>query len=172
MTKGITANTPEDAATRFARHEILRGYTLYKAFPYLDVNGSVIYWRIRFDHLTDDKWMRPMHQGQDGLYYLSEPPSFKQGKKPLYGLHLVAINPDATIWIVEGEKCVDALNGFFNSQGVSSQHIAITSGGASSANRADWKPIAGRTCRIWPDNHEDGYAYAQQVAKILSKEVL
>ena len=34
--------------------------------------------------------------------------------------------------------------------------IATTSGGADSADRADWNPLRGRECRLWRDNDEAG----------------
>ena len=75
------------------------------------------------------------------VYELAEP-KFSDGK-PLYGLHRIAGNPDAEVWIVEGEQKADALNKL----GL----VATTSGGATSAEPADWQPLSGRTVRIWPD---------------------
>jgi KaiC/GvpD/RAD55 family RecA-like ATPase len=65
-------------------------------------------------------------------------------------------------FVVEGEKCVHALHevGF----------IATTSpGGAANAKSADWSPLAGKTCYLWPDNDESGKIYMREVAEILEK---
>ena len=45
--------------------------------------------------------------------------------------------------------------------------MAVTSGAATSAHGADWKPLRGRTVRIWPDNDDPGKAYAGEVASTL-----
>lgn len=63
------------------------------------------------------------------------------------------------VWVVEGEPKADALN----KRGL----VATTSGGATSADDADWQSLKGRTARIWPDNDDCGKAYAGKVAKIL-----
>lgn len=47
--------------------------------------------------------------------------------------------------VVEGEKCCHALNDL----GI----VATTSpGGAEGADKADWSPLAGKECILWPDN--------------------
>ncbi|MBK8065266.1 MAG: AAA family ATPase [Betaproteobacteria bacterium] len=79
--------------------------------------------------------------------------------KPLYGLHRIVSNPDAVIWITEGEQKADALNKL--------RLVATTTGGATSAGTADWRPLRGRACTIWPDNDKPGKAYAGEVASIL-----
>lgn len=147
----------QDAVKRFAAEVISKGYELQPVHPYEDSSGTIIYWRIRAKHPeTGEKWIRPMHLNGNG-YELGEP-KFADGK-PLYGLHLIAGNPDADVWITEGEQKADALNKL----GLT----ATTSGGATSASAADWTPLKGRTVRIWPDNDEPGKGYAGEVAKIL-----
>ena len=114
--------------------------------------------RIRFDHPTKRKEYRPIHW--DGTHYVaSEPPAPANGK-PLYRLpELLAADPAALVWIVEGEKCADALAAL----GI----LATTSGACKSASRADFLPLRGRHCLIWRDNDEAGAAYADEVAPIL-----
>ena len=90
-------------------------------------------------------------------YEIGEP-KFPNGK-PLYALHRLTMNPDATVWIVEGEQKADALNSF----GLT----ATTSGGATSTNGTDWEPLRRRSCIIWPDNDDPGKAYAGEVASTL-----
>ena len=119
--------------------------------------ATVAFYRIRAKHPeTGDKWIRPMKLNGEG-YELGEP-KFSDGK-PLYGLPQIIGNPDAVVWIVEGEQKADALNKL----GL----IATTSGGAQSAAATDWGPLRGRTVRIWPDNDDPGKAYADEVARIL-----
>jgi hypothetical protein len=63
------------------------------------------------------------------------------------------------VWIVEGEKCVDALAEI----GV----CACTSGSYTSAGDVDWSTLAGRRVRIWPDNDKSGRIYGEEVRAIL-----
>jgi putative DNA primase/helicase len=62
--------------------------------------------------------------------------------------------------LVEGEWCADAL--------VQRGVLAMTSGSASSAEAADWRPLTGRDIMIWPDNDEAGQSYAAAAAEKLS----
>jgi len=91
-------------------------------------------------------------------YVLGEPPAPPEGK-PLLCLPDIVGSGDA-VWIVEGEKQVAALAEI----GI----LATTSGGASSAEAADWTPLAGRHCVIWPDNDAEGLKYGNTVAAKLS----
>jgi hypothetical protein len=83
------------------------------------------------------------------------------GPTPLYGLKGLAENPTAAVVVVEGEKCADAARAVFP------RSVVITSpGGAQSARKADWSPIAGRQILIWGDADAGGVDYAQDVAAI------
>lgn len=149
--------TPKEAAKRFAGPMLGKGFRPSALHTYTDAEGNALYWRIRAKHPeTGDKWIRPMKS--NGQSYELTEPKFPNGK-PLYALHHIASNSDAVVWIVEGEQKADALNKL----GL----VATTSGGASSADAADWQPLRGRTARIWPDNDDPGKAYAGDVAKIL-----
>jgi hypothetical protein len=149
--------TPQQAARRLASGAIRDGFRPQGLHEYTDRDGKVDYWRIRAKHPeTGEKWIRPMHLKDNG-FELGEP-KYPNGK-PLYALHRIASNPDADVWVVEGEPKADALNRL----GL----VATTSGGATSAGAANWQPLRGRTARIWPDNDDPGKAYAGSVANIL-----
>ena len=146
-----------NAATRFARKPLSEGFNPVALHEYTDRDGVPMYYRIRLKHpSTGAKWIRPMHR-IGGKFELGEP-TFDHGK-PLYNLFGVTIYPASALWVVEGENCADALTGL----GLT----ATTSGGATSAASTDWKPMAGRVVRIWPDNDAPGKAYAGEVANIL-----
>lgn len=146
-----------NSANGFAREPLGKGFKALALHEFTDQNGCALYWRIRLKHpMTGQKWIRPMCRiGRE--FKLGEP-KFADGK-PLYALHRVAQNHDAAIWVVEGEQKADALNGL----GLT----ATTSGGATSAATCDWKPLTGRTVRLWRDNDEAGRGYESDVAKIL-----
>jgi putative DNA primase/helicase len=151
------AETPKEAAKRLAGPMLSQGYKAAALHAYTDEKGEALYWRIRAKHPdTGEKWIRPMYLNGRG-FELGEP-KYPDGK-PLYGLHRIASKPEAVVWITEGEQKADALNKL----GL----VATTTGGATSAGTADWRPLRGRACIIWPDNDEPGKAYAGEVASIL-----
>lgn len=150
--------TPQMAARRLAKPVIQKGFIPEALHVYHDQDNQPLYWRIRLKHPeTQAKWIRPMHQ-RDGKTFVMGEPDFP-GKKPLYQLPTILQQPQATVWITEGEWCADKLRGL----GI----IATTSGSAASADAADWKPLTNRKVIIWPDNDETGIKYAQIVTTLL-----
>lgn len=144
----------KEAAKRFAGRLLNTGYKPEALHEYRDECGTTLYWMIRAKHpKTGEKWIRPMHF-TEGRFKLKLP-KFEPGKKPLYGLDLIAAFPGEVVLLCEGEKCADALRKL--------ELVAITSGGATSANNADWSPLAGRQVIIWPDHDEPGLRYASDV---------
>ena len=162
-------DTPEQAALFFAAKALSEGYVFKCLHPYVDANGQIIFWRIRCKDSNGEKWIRAMHQDEIGQYHLCEPSHQKDNLKPLYGLQILAQNPNAIIWLPEGEHCVDVFNQYFNSHSLTHLHIALTSGGATSNDKADWQPLTGKTVILWPDNDEPGKLYSNAVAKILNE---
>lgn len=89
-------------------------------------------------------------------------PSGLPGPHPLYRAEKLANLPrDATVFIVEGEKCVHALE--------DAGLVSTTSkGGSNAANKTDWTPLQHfQDIAILPDNDEAGHKYAQDVIHIL-----
>jgi len=130
-------------------------------YEYQDENGKPIYWRIRLDPPVSShksKWIRPF--SFNGKEWVLKEPDFN-GKKPLYLLPSIIQNPDAIIYIVEGERCADALSKL----GV----ITTTSGGAGSVKTADWSYLQNRKVIIWPDNDQAGFTYATKITDQLQK---
>ena len=156
MSAVLERETPQAAARRLAGPAIRDGYKPTGLHAYTDTQGEVLFWRVRAKHANGDKWIRPMKLDGEG-FVLREPP-FEQGK-PLYRLHRITQDLASTVWIVEGEQKVDALEKL----GL----LATTSGGASSADVTDWRPLAKRDCVIWPDNDAAGRQYAETVRSIL-----
>ncbi len=149
--------TAKEAAKRLAGPILAKGFMPVALHTYTDKEGKPLYWRIRAKHpSTGEKWIRPMKLNGHG-YELGEPKF--DGLKPLYALDIIAANPDALVWVVEGEQKADSLNRL----GL----VATTSGGATSAGSADWELLRGRQVRIWPDNDDAGKAYAGEVASAL-----
>jgi putative DNA primase/helicase len=71
--------------------------------------------------------------------------------RPLYNRESIAARPDAPVLVVEGEKTADAAAKLFPSA------IAITwPSGCKAINKADWAPLVGRKCVLWPDADSPG----------------
>ena len=76
--------------------------------------------------------------------------------RPLYGLDLLAAEPDAAVLVVEGEKAADAA-----AELVPDLVVVTSPFGAKAATKADWSALDGRTVVIWPDNDTAGAGYAK-----------
>lgn len=153
------SETPKAAARRLSARARREGYQPEALHAYTNADGEPQFWRIRLKNpATGEKWIRPMHENGAG-FELGEP-KFGAAGKPLYALDRITAADLATpIYIVEGEKAADAL--------LALGAVATTSGGAESADRADWTPLRDRTCILWPDRDDPGREYAGNVATIL-----
>lgn len=149
--------TPEEAVERLTLSKRAKGFRLEALHTYTDAEGKAVYWRIRMSKPGAEKLIRPMSWSEDKGYESKEP-SFPHGK-PLYRLHEL-MQADEVI-VCEGEWCADHLAAL----GL----VATTSGGSSSADKADWSPLAGKQVIIWPDNDDPGARYAAAVAQAAYK---
>lgn len=143
------------------------GYDVTAVYSYTSLDGNALYWRVRLEHPSMGKQIRPIHRAVGDVLEVGEPHDIKHGLKPLYGLHLLRQSARAYAWIVEGEKCADALNAKFEQWGVQSEHIVLTSGSATSADKADWHQLEERSVMIWADNDTSGVKYAAAVTTAL-----
>ena len=114
--------------------------------------GVIVRW-----NTPDGKEIRPISRRENGIGWIMggmpEP-------RPLYGLPTLA--GAQCVYVVEGERCVDAARGI----GL----IATTSPhGAKSGDKADWQPLAGKDVPILIDNDAAGRNYGDTVATILAK---
>jgi len=95
---------------------------------------------------------------EDWKWWKSGLKQYKE-KRPLYNLERVAQSND--VFVVEGEKCVDAL-----------RRIGIIGtcslGGSGAACLADWTPLIGKNVYIWRDRDAPGAKYEFAVKKCLT----
>jgi len=151
----VTQETPQQAARRLAQAVVCGEFRSEALHEYQLADGSPWCWRWRVRKADGDKAMRPMHWN-GSAFVAGDPPAPAKGK-PLYRLpELLAADPAALVWIVEGERCADVLHKL----GL----IATTSGSSSSASGADWTPLPGRRCVLWADHDEPGRRYMAEVA--------
>jgi len=163
----MTHPTPEQVKSYAANYANTSGLnaTAKALHVYRDIAGCVLYYRARVKGVDTsggiDKWVRPFYWSGES-FHKGEPPAPPEGK-PLYGLDRLAAAPDALVIVTEGESCADALNAL-----KAAGCVAITSGGASSAQAANWQPLTGRRVMVWPDNDTAGANYAADVAEHLN----
>jgi putative DNA primase/helicase len=101
---------------------------------------------VRTDKPDGDKEIRPLWW--DGTEWKWKAPP---APRPLYGKQQLATRPDAPVLIVEGEKTADAAAKLYPSA------VVVTwPSGCKAAGKADWSPIAGRKCVLWPDADDVG----------------
>ena len=104
-----TSPTTEEAkqeADKLLSYLLNQRYSFTSLHKYTDKIGIPTHWRVRLDHPDKGKEIRPI-SFIDGKWELKEP-KFSNGT-PLYNLYEIYKRPDETVWIVEGEKCADAL---------------------------------------------------------------
>lgn len=151
----VIQETPQQAARRLAQAAIKGPFNPEGLHVYADADGNPVYYRWRVRKADGKKEIRPMYW-KDCAYIAGEPPAPLKGKL-LYRLpELQAADPAALVWIVEGEGKVDSLGQL--------GMVATTSGSCTSAGRADWTPLRGRGCLLWPDHDVSGSKYADEVA--------
>jgi hypothetical protein len=126
-------------------------------WTYKDKNGKILGYTVRYDDSKGKTIVPYCRQNQQGNWWNK----FPENPRPLYGLNLLHKAPkDLMIWLVEGEKCAEALR----SLPPGSRRLAVTfMGGSSGIGNTDWSPLAGRKIRIWPDNDKPGQEYVGRI---------
>jgi putative DNA primase/helicase len=97
----------------------------------------------------------------DGSQWLWKAPP---APRPIYNLDALQQRPNAPVLIVEGEKTADAAAKLFPSA------VAITwPSGCKAIDKADWSPLAGRRCTLWPDADPPGIQAMDKLSAKLLK---
>lgn len=122
--------------------------------------GEPLFHVCRFD-LADGKQVLPLGYGRLGDRYGWHWRAFPL-LRPLYRLDDLAARPGAPVLVVEGEKAAEAAARLLP------DHVAVTwAGGAKAVQAADWRPLMGRRCVLWPDHDRPGIEAMRTVAEQL-----
>jgi putative DNA primase/helicase len=126
-------------------------YPIKFRWPYYNQTGSLLGYVVRYETIagkeTPPITLWRTSEGQVCWRYKSFP-----DPRPLFNLEKLARSPAATVIIVEGEKCVETLQGIIESAGAQDRLCAITwPGGGKSILKADWSSLRGRKAVLWPD---------------------
>lgn len=136
---------PDDAPAPPAAH-IKRGKPV-RTWTYRDAEGRVLGYVCRFEASDGGKevlpltWCRNKETGAHDWRWISFPEP-----RPLYGLDRLAAKPDATVLLVEGEKCADA-----GQEEIADLVVVTWPGGGKAVGKADWSILAGRKVMAWAD---------------------
>lgn len=152
---------PEDAPPPPAAHS--RHGKPAARWAYTDAGGRVCFYHCRFEPSGERKQFAPLTLWRfpDGrlAWQFKAPPA----PRPLLGLPELAAHGERPAVIVEGEKARDAaallLPGF---------PVLTCQGGAQAVAKADWSPLSGRDCWLWPDNDAAGIKAMRDVAAALA----
>jgi len=135
-----------------------------RTWEYKNTDGALIGYVCRFDMPDGSKEIIPIAWCACD----SAPQSWRWlsfGKpRPLYNLPSLAL--EGNVIIVEGEKCADALQPLASEL---SCPVISWPGGGKAVKHADWTPLAGRKCLIWPDHDDAGYSTAADISKTLGQ---
>jgi hypothetical protein len=118
-------------------------------WTYTDATGRPLWIACRFNHPDGGKDVLPLCWHGDSWRWkaLAAP-------RPLYHLPELLANPGAPIVVCEGEKAADAAQQLFGG----CTAVTTWAGGCHAHEQTDWRPLAGRTVILWPDNDEPGQA--------------
>lgn len=114
---------------------------------YRDAAGLVLGYVYRFTRSGGGKevlplvWARNEDTGVVDWHFMAFPEP-----RPLYGLDRLAANPDATVLLVEGEKCADA-----GAAELPDLVVVSWPGGGKADSKVDWSPLAERKIITWAD---------------------
>lgn len=133
-------------------------------YEYLDAKGKLLFYVLRYSRSSGNKSFSPLSYWRNTGWQKKMLP----GKRPLYGLHLLAKHPKSTVVVVEGEKCADA--GMKLSSISTSDYIFITwPNGSSSYKQAQWNILKGRSIILWPDADDVGIKAMNGLVNVLKK---
>jgi hypothetical protein len=130
-------------------------------WTYLDADGAVLGIVARYDDTNGaGKDIVPFFKRNGSGFDAGIDAAIKD-KRPLFGLDILAAKSNKAVFIVEGEKCAEALHHL--------EFVAVTSlSGSNAVDKADWTPLKGRKhIHLLPDNDGPGQKYMASVAGIL-----
>lgn len=131
-------------------------------WEYRDQDGGLLKIVFRFNTTVGGKFILPLTFCSDGTtsrwcwQALPAP-------RPLYGLDRLAADVTLPVVIVEGEKAVEAARLLLGND----YTVTTWPNGAAAIGKADFSPLRGRSCILWPDADEPGRKAMQQVAVLL-----
>jgi hypothetical protein len=155
---------PSDAAVATNRDFRFRNSDPWAVWKYLDADRRLLGYVCRYN--DRDKGVPLTFCANDNGQRSWRFKGFPE-PRPLFGLEHIAALPQATVVIVEGEKCAYLLQKSLDSAGIV-DYVAVTwPGGAKTPGKTDWSPLRHRKVIIFPDHDRDGFDAAVYVGRKL-----
>lgn len=162
VTVGESSHTESYALAKASRRWVSAG-----VYNGRDWAIAVFRWDITDPEGKPDKIIRNFTRSPEGVWTLG---MRTIACRPLYKLREIELNKDAIILVVEGEKCMDALQDHLDElelEGGARCIVTTSIGGSEAPERTDWSALAGRKVYIVPDCDAPGLLYAQHIAGLL-----
>lgn len=125
-------------------------------YRYNDTDGSPVGVVLRWNRSDGGKEIRQVSTNGYGWHCL-----WKSVTRPLW--KLTDIQDAETVYVVEGEKCVEAVESF----GLTA---TTSAGGSGAAAKSDWSVLDGRKVVIIPDHDEPGRKYRDKVIQLIHQQ--
>lgn len=155
----ITSKPPPDAPTPTMKTRELGEPS--RIWPYRDADGGIIGYVARYE-TPEGKQIRCWSWGARAGAEPGWGCGHFTGRRPLYGLDLLAARPESPALVVEGEKAADAARVLLPS------YVVVTwPAGSNSWDKAEWEPLRGRRMLLWPDNDAPGLKCMAGLAALL-----
>jgi len=135
----------KEAVYQLTASSLAQGFEVTATYPYVKEDETISHYVVRLEKKSNSEKIFFPVSNIKGKFELKLPSS---KILPLYNLIKIQERSEETIYIVEGEKCVETLR----KQNV----LATTSGSSSSFAKTDWSPVYGREVILWSDNDEAG----------------
>lgn len=131
-------------------------------YKYRDMAGNILFVVCRYDRASGGKTIIPWTLRRMETKKVQWKAKGYPDPRPLYNLEKLGNNPNLPVVVVEGEKCVNALQKIF------SEYVITTwQGGANAVDKSDLSPLYGRTVFIWGDNDDPGRVAVDKIASAL-----
>lgn len=138
-----------------------------KVWAYHLDNGKVTGYVCRFELENGEKDVLPFVWATDGNRSEWRWMGFGEAR-PLYNLHLLAANPNASVLIVEGEKTADAAQAQLDP---TKTVVTTWPGGSNSISQVDFIPLYGRKVLMWPDNDVQGLSAMLHIRHLIREHL-
>lgn len=128
--------------------------------------GAYAFCSLRWDPTDEHKMCRPCFADLSADQILWRPGLPDANiLRPLYNLEDIEAYPETPIIVVEGEKCMDAVEDALFFSGLKDYIVTTNLQGSNSTGKTDWKPLRDRDVTILPDYDYAGAKLAMEVTK-------
>jgi putative DNA primase/helicase len=131
-------------------------------YKYRDIAGNILFVVARYNKTSGGKTILPWTLRRMETKAVQWKSKGYPDPRPLYNLEKLGNNPNLPVIVVEGEKCVEALQKIFSEYVVTSWQ-----GGANAVDKSDFSPLFGRSVFLWGDNDEPGNIAIEKIRSIL-----